>query len=70
MRSYGVTEGTRAEILTELDQYGLDASRATGSSPKVDRLAQAWRDIRDGACEAWVSDRVVYRVVESEQQSA
>jgi len=65
MKSYGVTEGTREEILAELDRYGLDASRATGSNPKADRLAQAWRDIRDGADEAWVSDRVVYRVIQT-----
>lgn len=68
MRSYGVTEGSREEILAELDQYGLDATRNGGS--KADRLAQAWRDIRDGADEAWVSDRVVYRVTQTGDDGA
>ena len=64
MRSYGVTEGTREEILAALDQYGLDATR-NGGSDKADRLAQAWRDIRDGADEAWINDRQVYRVAQT-----
>ena len=70
MRSYGVTEGTRDEILAELDRYGLDASRATGSSPKADRIAQAWRDVRDGATEVWINNRQLYRVTHPDEQNA
>lgn len=63
MRSYNVTEGTRDEILAELDAYGADRSQA-GKAEKAAVIAEAWREIRDGATWVEISPRQVYRVVE------
>jgi len=62
MRSYNVTEGTREEILAELDTYGAD--RAQAGKEKAEAIADAWREVRDGATWVEVSPRQVYRVVE------
>lgn len=66
MRRYGVTEGTREEILAELDQYGHDRTHA-GKQAAADAIAQAWRDVRDGATEAWINDHTLYRVTASSE---
>lgn len=65
MRHYSVTEGTRAEILAELDQYGRDRT-AQGKPEKAAELAEAWREVRDGATWVEVGKHQVYRVVEDE----
>jgi hypothetical protein len=48
MRSYNVTEGTREEILAELDTYGADRAQA-GKTEKAEVIADALREVRDGA---------------------
>lgn len=57
---YGVTEGTRAEILAELEEYGK--SRAD-SELKAARYARALMYVQVGNDEVKVRD-IVYRVVE------
>ncbi|NUR04319.1 MAG: hypothetical protein HOY79_49800 [Streptomyces sp.] len=64
MRSYGVTEGTKDEILAELDRMGLDRT-AQGDEEKAAAIAQAWREVRDG--DTWVKlGHIVFRVVNEE----
>lgn len=63
MRSYNVTEGTREEILAELNTYGADRAQA-GKTEKASVIADALREVRDGATWVEVSPRQVYRVVE------
>ena len=63
MRHYSVTEGTRAEVLAALDEAGLDRA-AQGRQDKDDELAEAWREVRDGATWVEVGKHQVYRVVE------
>lgn len=63
MRSYNVTEGTREEILAELDTYGADRAQA-GKTEKAEVIADALREVRDGATWVEISSRQVYRVVE------
>lgn len=63
MRTYLTHEGTKDEILAELDARGL-RSTATGKEGKADNIADAWREVRDGA--TWVeAGGAVYRVVEA-----
>lgn len=62
MRTYLIHEGTRDEILAALDARGL-RSTATGKEDKADEIAEAWREVRDGA--TWVeAGGATYRVVE------
>lgn len=63
MRTYLTHEGTREEILAELDARGLRRV-ASGNEEKAADIADAWREIRDGA--TWVeAGGAVYRVVET-----
>lgn len=63
MRTYLTHEGTRDEILAELDARGLRRV-ASGKEEKAADIAEAWREIRDGA--TWVeAGGAVYRVVEA-----
>jgi len=63
MRRYRVTEGTRDEILAELDRLGRDRV-AQGREDRAGPIGQAWREVRDG--ETWVAlgKNHVYSVVE------
>ena len=63
MRRYTVTEGTQAEILAELDQYGRDRT-AQGKPEKADDLTEAWREVSEGATWVEVGKHQVYRIVE------
>jgi hypothetical protein len=61
MRRHSVTEGTRGEILAELDQYRSD--RTAHSQPeKAARYAQAVRAVEAGALEVQIK-HAVYRVL-------
>jgi hypothetical protein len=63
MRTYLIHEGTRDEILAELDARGLRSTATAGKEEKADELAEAWREVRDGA--TWVeAGGATYRVVE------
>jgi hypothetical protein len=63
MRTYLIHEGTRDEILAELDARGLRSTATVGKEGKADELAEAWREVRDGA--TWVeAGGATYRVVE------
>lgn len=62
MRTYLIHEGTREEILAELDRRGL-RSTASEKEKKAGEIAEAWREVRDGA--TWVeAGGATYRVVE------
>lgn len=62
MRRRALTEGTREEILAELNQYGSDRAQQ-GKTDKAAEFADALREVRDGA--TWVEvGHTVYRVVE------
>ena len=62
MRTYLTYEGTKDEILAELDARGR--RRVESEKPeKATDIAEAWREVRDGA--TWVEAAgAVYRVVE------
>lgn len=62
-RRYGVTEGTQAEILAELDRYGTDRA-AQGKEARAARYAQAIGVIEEGIDDEVEVDRIRYRVVE------
>jgi hypothetical protein len=62
MRRYRVAEGTKDEVMAELDRYGRDRLQQ-GKQAVAEEFAEAWREVRDGA--TWVEvDGGVYRVVE------
>jgi hypothetical protein len=60
--TYGVTEGTREEVLAELDRYGADRAQQ-GKEAKARRYAEAIAQVGKGAVEVEV-DRIRYRIVE------
>lgn len=61
--TYGVTEGTRAELAAELDGHG--ASRAAaGSTEKARAIAEALIDLTERGQDEVRYDGIVYRVVE------
>lgn len=63
MRTYLTHEGTREEILAELDARGLRRV-ASEKEDKASDIAEAWREVREGA--TWVeAGGAVYRVVEA-----
>jgi hypothetical protein len=63
MRTYLTHEGTKDEILAALDARGLRSTATPGKEKKADDIAEAWREVRDGA--VWVeAGGAVYRVVE------
>lgn len=67
MRRRALNEGTREEILKELDEAGLSRTFGAmlhgGTMEKPERIGEAYRQIRDG--ETWVElDHNVYHVVE------
>jgi hypothetical protein len=63
VRHYRVAEGTKDEIMAELDRYGRDRLQQ-GKQAVAEEFAEAWREVRDGA--TWVeADGGVYRVVEA-----
>jgi len=67
MRRRALHEGTRDEILAELDDAGLSRTLGAlvhgGSQEKAEAIGEAWRQIRDGG--TWVElEYNVYRVVE------
>lgn len=59
-RRYGVTEGSREEILAELERYAADRERQ-GKHVKADELRDAMLAVGEGAREVTV-ERTVYRV--------
>lgn len=59
---YGVSEGTREEVLAELDRYGADRAQQ-GKEAKARRYAEAIAQVGKGAVEVEV-DRIRYRIVE------
>lgn len=61
MRRYPVTEGSRAEILAELEQYGADRAQQ-GKPEKAAVFAQAIHAIEAGAVEV-TAGHALYRVV-------
>ena len=61
MKRYNVTEGSRAEILAELDQYGSDRAQQ-GKPDKAREFKHAIDAIKDGADEVRVGHSV-YRIV-------
>lgn len=63
MRRSGLNEGTRAEILAELDQYGSDRLDA-GKHDRAREYAKAINAIENGADEVRV-EHAVYRVTDS-----
>lgn len=64
MKRSALNEGTRAEILAELDEYGRDrmAQGAEDSEERAREYARALAVIEAGADEVRV-DRAVYRVL-------
>lgn len=60
--TYGITEGSRTEILAELDRYGSDRAQQ-GKEEKAHRYAKAIAYIGKGATEVEV-DGIRYRIVE------
>ena len=63
MRSYLVHEGTKDEIMALLDDRGLRGLE-NGKTDKAEDIAEAWREIRDGATWVETPGGAVYRVVE------
>lgn len=63
VRRYSVAEGSRSEILTELDQYGSDRAQQ-GKPEKAREFAAAIAAVEAGADEVIVGHSV-YRVVEA-----
>lgn len=63
MKHYGVSEGTKDEVLAALDAAGLDRT-AQGRTDKAEAFAEAWREVRDGSTWVEVAGHV-YRVVEA-----
>jgi hypothetical protein len=59
--AYSVTEGTRAQLLAELDQYGADRAQQ-GKAEKAREFARALDELENGADEVRVG-HTVYRVV-------
>lgn len=62
MRRRALNEGTREEILAELDQYGSDRAQQ-GKEDKARLYARAWHAVKGGAIEVEV-EHAVYHVVE------
>lgn len=63
MRRYNVTEGTRAQILAELDQYGSDRAQQ-GKEDKARHIAKAIALLGKGSDGAWIGNSHYYKVVD------
>lgn len=61
--TYGVTEGTRAELAAELDRYGADRAQQ-GKEDKARAIAEALADLTDRGADEVRAEGIVYRVVE------
>lgn len=61
--TYGVTEGTRAELEAILDDYGASRARA-GNETKAREIAEALIDLTDRGLDVVRYNGIVYRVVE------
>ena len=61
MKRYRVAEGTKGEVMAELDRYGKDRLQQ-GKEDKARQFARALADVEEGS--TWVEvDGGVYRVV-------
>jgi hypothetical protein len=62
-RRYGVSDGTREELLAELDRYRSDRNKE-GREEKARLIARAMADLEQLDVTEVLVERVVYRVVE------
>lgn len=60
---YGVSEGTRVEILAELDRYRSDRNRQ-GKEEKARQIARGMADLEQLDAAETLVEHVLYRVVE------